>query len=147
MRAVARDRLRRPASRGQPLADGDDLLEGGPDADLVNGGDGIDTVVYPKVVPGVSISLNGIADDGSPGEGDNISPTVENAIGTAQADEFLGNGSANLFDGQGGNDVFFGRGGDDQLYGRKGDDSFTGGLGTDLCAQGPGTGSKVGCEL
>jgi Ca2+-binding RTX toxin-like protein len=126
---------------------GDDLLEGGPDADVVNGGAGVDTVVYARVLPGVSISLNGIADDGSPGEGDNIRGTVENAIGTASADQFFGNAAANLFDGGGGNDLFTGRDGDDRLYGRKGDDTFNGGPGTDLCAQGPGVGTKLGCEL
>lgn len=128
-------------------AGGDDVVQGGPGPDVLVGGAGIDTVTYPTSGLGVSVNLNGVADDGASGEGDNIDASVENAIGTSRADEFLGNDTANRFDGGGGNDLFYGRAGDDQLYGRNGDDTFYGGLGNDLCAQGPGIGSKAGCEL
>jgi Ca2+-binding RTX toxin-like protein len=125
---------------------GGDSIDGGVGADTMDGGAGIDTVTYARATAPVSVSLNGTADDGMAGEGDDVASTIENAIGSKYGDTFVGNAFANLFDGKDGNDQLSGADGDDLLYGRAGDDAFNGGLGTDLCSQGTGTGSKVGCE-
>jgi len=125
---------------------GSDTLIGGHGPDVINGGGGIDTVDYSSATEGVSVNLNGVADDGMNGEGDHIATNVEHAVGSSHDDEFLGTAADNVFWGRDGNDLFYGKRGDDELYGRKGDDHFWGGKGNDLCAQGPGTGTKTSCE-
>src|SRR3954452_23878806 len=58
--------------------DGDDTLNGGAGADSVSGGDGIDRAFVTTDGAAVSVSLDGVANDGAPGEGDNVQPDVEN---------------------------------------------------------------------
>jgi Ca2+-binding RTX toxin-like protein len=81
----------------------------------VLGGEGIDVVSYSPPAPatGVSVSLDGVANDGLPGRGDNIGADVETAVGTGSADVLTGNDSANRFFGSGGEDVYSGAGGRD----------------------------------
>jgi Ca2+-binding RTX toxin-like protein len=83
----------------------------------VSGGEGIDLVTYtpPPPVTGVSITLDGIANDGPPDRGDNIGVDVENAFGTEAADVLAGNDEANKFFGDAGADVYSGGGGNDLL--------------------------------
>jgi len=56
---------------------GDDVLDGGPGADRFNGQSGDDTASYadPSVWP--VVTRDGQANDGVPGEGDNVLPSVE----------------------------------------------------------------------
>ncbi|HEY0890942.1 MAG TPA: Calx-beta domain-containing protein [Nocardioides sp.] len=81
---------------------GDDVLSGGsgadtfdqgaaPDgADDITGGQGSDTVDYTARPAGsVRVSLDDIADDGAPGEGDNVHADVE-AVGDASAEPPVG---------------------------------------------------------
>src|SRR5205807_448341 len=56
---------------------GDDTLDGGLGADALSGGDGTDLVDYSNEIGPVSATPNGVADDGSAGEGDNIAGDVE----------------------------------------------------------------------
>ena len=57
---------------------GDDVLQGYGDADTIDGGDGIDTVIYGGSVLGVSVSLfNGVAHGGD-AEGDTLI-SIENS--------------------------------------------------------------------
>jgi hypothetical protein len=74
--------------------DGDDTLGGDAGADVYNGGDGIDTASYgSRATP--SYSIDGVANDGAPGEGDNIEPDVENiGASAAAADPIAVTGSA-----------------------------------------------------
>jgi hypothetical protein len=86
---------------------GRDLLIGGPENDVIDGGEGPDTVSYEDkggALP-LSITLNGIADDGEPGENDRIQTTVENVIGSPGADTIVGDGGFNAIDGGDGGDV------------------------------------------
>lgn len=65
---------------------GDDTFDQGaaPDgADDITGGDGADVVDYGRRTAGsVRVTLDGVADDGASGEGDNIRPGVESAPGS-----------------------------------------------------------------
>ena len=100
--------------------DNDDTLDGGPGADHVNGGAGNDYADYRTRTAPLSLSLDGLANDGAAGEGDNLD--VESLIGGSGSDRLVGSAGANLF---------YGMGGDDTLDGRAGSDWFNGGAGAD----------------
>jgi Ca2+-binding RTX toxin-like protein len=131
--------------------DGNDVLDGGagadelfPDdgADLVRGGpDGtrMDRVSYAGRFGPVNVSLDGVANDGSAGEGDNVMPDVEEIYGGDGADTLSvvdPPAPANrpydfsLFGGAG-NDTLIGAGGRDDLFGGFGNDVLRGNAGQD----------------
>ena len=60
---------------------GDDSLDGGAGADLLQGGHGVDTASYAQRSTPVSISLDSAANDGAPGEGDNVDQGTEERRG------------------------------------------------------------------
>ena len=62
-----------------PDPDGDDTIDGRGGADSMYGDDGNDTVTYASRTPSVFVSIDGVANDGGGGEGDNVQPTVENS--------------------------------------------------------------------
>ncbi|MDX6733279.1 MAG: hypothetical protein QOC54_3227, partial [Baekduia sp.] len=68
-----------------------DVLSGGPGADRMNGGGGRDTVTYAERSAGVTLAVNGVADDGAVGEGDDIADDVEVLVGGA-GDDVLSSG-------------------------------------------------------
>ena len=121
---------------------GNDFLRGGSgiDAngigDILIGGDGIDTVDYSTSAAGVTVGLTDIVGAstigvGGDAEGDRIHHTIENIIGSAQADQLQGNSQNNRLDGGGGNDTLLGGDGDDVLIGGAGADTMIGGNGID----------------
>src|SRR5688572_3248282 len=74
---------------------GDDLLDGGFGADDMFGGHGVDTATYASRIAGVVVTLDGVANDGQVGEGDNVRPDVENLIGGHASDSLTGSAAAN----------------------------------------------------
>lgn len=88
------------------------------DADYFSGGTGLDAVNY-DLLPGtirsfgVTVAIDGLANDGGPTEHDNVDADVEDVVGTPYADVLAGGPAAN------------------QLTGRDGDDRISGGLGQD----------------
>ena len=134
---------------------GDDTMVSGPGRDEFDGGYGgdpgvtdarsSDTVSYAGREDGVRVTLDGLADDGAPGEGDYILPTVEHVIGTDQADTLVGPAQAPdkrayELDGGGGNDVLSGGAGTDLADGGPGDDVvIVRGGGKDAAKCGDGT--------
>jgi Ca2+-binding RTX toxin-like protein len=119
----------------------DDSLDGGAGADVFAGGDGADTATYATRTAGVTVSLDGNAGDGEPGEGDNVQADVENVLGGAGADTFLGSAAGNTLDGGAGEDYSDGGPGADSLVGGDaGDVMRTRGSGepdTVTCGPGP----------
>jgi hypothetical protein len=99
---------------------GDDELDGGPGADKISGGPGRDAVSYEG--PAVEVTLDNVANDGAPGEGDNVLMDVEDVYGTEGPDGMIGDGAANTLDGNGGDDQIVGGPGVDGLFGGEGDD-------------------------
>ena len=71
----------------------------------------------------MNVSLDGIANDGAAGEGDNVATTVEQVLGGSGGDTLTGNGAANTLDGRGGGDTIRGGAGNDTLIGGTGADS------------------------
>ncbi len=145
---------------GRDLLDGgagDDLLHPDanedPSADVVDGGAGTDTVDgdyssrFASVVSPVAITLAGGADDGRPGEGDDLR-SVERVVlrvggrvaGTDGADELLFSqvGTPSELTGGGGDDHLRGGDGADRIDGGSGADQIEGGYGDDTITAGPG---------
>lgn len=110
-----------------------DTLDGGTGTDLILGGLQADTVTYASRTENLSLSIDGVANDGAPAENDNIQTSVENIIGGSGHDTITGSGSGNLLDGRAGNDsirgllgndIIFGGPGSDTVFGDGGNDSF-----------------------
>ncbi|MEV4178702.1 hypothetical protein [Nonomuraea sp. NPDC049709] len=113
------------------------------------GGPGVDTAVYVTRTAALTITLDGVADDGSAGEGDNLRTDVENVFAGSGSDNLTGNGSGNEFRAGGGSDVVRGLGGDDVLSatdGVAGNDRLDGAAGTDRCLSDAGD-TETACEL
>ena len=142
---------------------GNDLLNAGPGANVSNfgpdnqisasptttpngpddlqGGTGRDTVTYVNFASGVRASMNGVADDGAPAEGDNVRPDNEVVIGGSASDVLKGSAAANTLDGGRGGDTLDGAGGNDVLTGGaddEGADRLSGSDGADSLTGGPG---------
>lgn len=102
-----------------------------PEADVYDGGDGPDRVVYTRRPDGVRVDLADPGTDGAVGEGDRLL-SIEGATGGLGEDILAGDDGPNALGGSGGNDTILGRGGDDRLEGGAGDDGIDGGSGDDL---------------
>jgi Ca2+-binding RTX toxin-like protein len=111
---------------------GDDVLVGGDGADELLGGAGTDTAAYFDKTQPVSLTLDGLANDGTAGEGDFIGSDIENLTGGDGNDTIIGDNAVNILDGGPGDDYLNGGGGDDALNATgEGNDTLVGGKGND----------------
>lgn len=133
---------------------GDLHSEHGIFGDVLDGGAGIDTVDDwgysgdPMLAPPVSVTLDGIANDGRAGEGDNVvaverilSRSAGTLVGDDGPNELIApeTGRAGVLRGLGGNDVIVaGDSHGDVIDGGAGDDDIQGGFGDDTIVGGPG---------
>lgn len=129
---------------------GHDLLDGGPGADTVKGdwyrfdGNGNDEDPPPTV------SFDGVANDGRPGENDDVvgveriesgspaGPVPATFVGDEGPDTFLLLFTDGVVEGRGGNDTIAGSDYADRIDGGAGDDQLSGGFGDDVIVGGPG---------
>jgi len=122
----------------------DAIVDGGPGADTLradaiselDGGAGPDRLegdravaTYATRATGVVVTLDGVANDGAPGEGDDVETHA--VLGGDGADELTGGDGADELSGHGGDDVLRGGGGDDMLRGESGADHVDAGAGDD----------------
>jgi len=114
-----------------PPPDGNDFIDGRGGADHMVGDGGTDTVSYISRSTPVNASLDGVANDGGSGEGDNIEGDVEILSGSQGNDTLTGNGGPNTLLGNSGNNDLNGLDGDDTLQGGDGIDTLDGGAGAD----------------
>jgi Ca2+-binding RTX toxin-like protein len=134
---------------------GGDAMFGGPGADVFHGGtDGepgserTDFVDYSGMTSPVSVTLNGLADDGTAAEGDNVGADVEHIRGgsgddtLSVADAPPSGTAASSFSrflaGEEGNDVLIGGSGPDYLQADNGNDTLRGNAGDDWLEAGFG---------
>jgi Ca2+-binding RTX toxin-like protein len=86
--------------------------------DVLDGGPGADTAVYGAFIdtPPLSLTLDGIANDGEAGETDNLIALETIAAGTGD-DTLVGDAASNTLIGGPGADTVTGLGGNDELFG------------------------------
>lgn len=113
----------------------DDLSDGGfgidPGGnDVLLGGNGTDEASYNREDP-LSISLDGLPNDGAPSRGEVDNVDTEIVRGGSENDTLTGNNAGNTLIGRDGNDTLSGLAGVDSLRGRNGDDALVGGLDRD----------------
>lgn len=116
--------------------EGDDVITGGANDDIFVGGAGNDSVDYRNRTDGVTITVDGVANDGDlvDGEADLVSDDIETIVG-GTGDDFLQGGSIGsgvALIGNAGNDTLEGGDGDDTLVGGTGTDSLSGNAGQDF---------------
>ena len=123
--------------------DGDDLLYGGvgndtfdcgdaaDGADQMSGGEGLDTVSYARRTSSVAVTVDDLADDGAPGEADDVASDIEVVTGGQGDDTLTGGAGPQTINGGPGADTIDGGPGDDVLNGGPGDDVFDCGTSTD----------------
>lgn len=122
---------------------GNDHLDGGVFAntgaggDVLDGGAQTDTLTYVQRTQPLSVTENGVANDGQTGEGDNVTGIEHLILGSA-ADKATGDGSANTIEGRNGNDSLNGGAGNDHLLGGNGNDTLIAGGGADVFSGGAG---------
>jgi Ca2+-binding RTX toxin-like protein len=111
--------------------DGGDILVGGAGSNALNGGAGVDTAVYSAAPSLISVNLsNGRGLNGYGGTDTYVS--IENVIGSNNADTIIGNTANNTLNGGSGADYLIGGGGDDTLLGGAGaPNTLQGGIGND----------------
>ncbi|HEX8158446.1 MAG TPA: calcium-binding protein [Solirubrobacteraceae bacterium] len=127
---------------------GDDSIRTDIGADNLDGGPGYDTVSFGGRLAPIGVALDGAANDGQLGEGDNVQQTVERIRGGRSDDVLLGPTAgasvALAFEGGAGNDVLTGGSGADDLRGGPGNDQIRGGPGSDVLIGGLGSDVIVG---
>jgi Ca2+-binding RTX toxin-like protein len=105
--------------------DGDDYIDMtsttvGPDD--ISGGAGNDGVNYSNYPSGVTVTLDDIANDGAPGQNQNIHSDIDYLVGSRFADRLVGGSNGEALYGREGNDTLIGNGGTDYGEGDGGDD-------------------------
>jgi hypothetical protein len=96
---------------------GNDRLDGGLGADYLSGESEKDTVTYEDRTNPVFVTLDGDANDGEKGEGDNVLPDVEEILGGFGGDDLYGNVGDNTVEGGTGEDLIDGKRSPDRLLG------------------------------
>ncbi len=116
---------------------GNDTITGGPGtdvffaasvadgADTFSGGDGLDIAQYQERTANLVIRLDGVANDGSLGENDNIKQDVESIVSGSGFDTIVGSFSPQIITGGPGNDTIDGGAGPDVMFGGPGFDTVT----------------------
>jgi hypothetical protein len=96
-------------------------------------------VSYSGASDGVTLTIDGIANDGSRGERDNVGSDFERAEGGDGDDDLRAGGPLRQLSGGGGNDLLRGTPADETLAGGDGDDRLSGRLGADILTGDDGT--------
>ncbi len=117
--------------------DGGDRFFGDWGADLLDGGESIDTIDYRGSTAGVMVNLATGTGRGGFAEGDVIR-NIEEVRGTAFSDAIYGHAGDNDLYGYAGNDFLSGGAGADELLGGEGNDGLNGGTGDDTLTGGSG---------
>jgi Ca2+-binding RTX toxin-like protein len=101
---------------------GNDRLVGGLGADRISGGAGRDAVSYEDRAAPISVTFDGLPNDGEIREGDNVASDVEIVLGGIVDDKLIGDARENALDAGPGDDQDIGGPGRDTLAGEKGAD-------------------------
>jgi Ca2+-binding RTX toxin-like protein len=129
---------------------GNDVIDGGPGFDQIDDWSIPDAPTHPQP----TVSLDGAANDGRPGEADNVTgvekldfhvnATFTGSDGPETVSVLNVSEGASTINGLGGNDVIKGGDSPDAIDGGAGDDDLNGGNGADTITGGPGKDQIVG---
>ncbi len=136
------DRLGSPGNGSCAVGDGDTLTGGTGDDILYSatgnckatlaGGAGSDTVSFGLRTNALTLTIDGIANDGEAGKlNENVGIDIEKVYGGQGADTITGSSAADELHGGPGADTLTGGAGDDTLFGDDGADILVGGTGLD----------------
>jgi Ca2+-binding RTX toxin-like protein len=100
---------------------GDDRIVGNGADNVIDGGDGVDTIDF-SAASAMNVDLRA---GRAVGDGTDALSSIENVIGSPSADHIIGGGGANLLDGGPSDDKIDGGGGDDTLTGGEGSDTVS----------------------
>ena len=104
--------------------EGADTLSGRAGADVLIGGNGVDTATFDTSAAAVRVDLLMGIGTGGDAQGDTYS-SIENVVGSANADTLIGTNGVNRLEGGDGADILKGAGGADVLIGGNGIDTVT----------------------
>ncbi len=116
---------------------GNDTLKNTGAVEIINGGEGIDKLVFDEGTRGISVNLAKGTITDSFGRKDMVSG-VEIVIGTSFNDKITGSANTDILVGGAGNDSLYGGAGSDELYGGTGNDLLSGGTESDYFVGGQG---------
>ncbi len=115
------------------------VLTGGPGADLLDARLAPGSAIsYAGHSAGVTVSVNGLADDGAAGEGDNVLGSLGSIEGGSGDDTLTAGPDSTGLTGGAGDDTLVGSPEGESLLGQEGDDDIQAGDGTDFLEGGPG---------
>lgn len=117
---------------------GGDILKGSTGQENFNGGGGSDRLTYDDHSGTTTITLDGVANDGTGTENDNVNADIERFLLGSGNDSWTGDGDGETVDGGGGADTLRGNGGTDDLDGQGGADTIEGGAANDTLTGGTG---------
>lgn len=100
---------------------GEDRIVGNASDNVIDGGDGIDTIDF-SAASAINVDLRV---GSAVGEGTDSLSSIENVIGSPFEDHIVGGGGGNRLDGGPGDDKIDGGGGDDALIGGEGSDTVS----------------------
>jgi RTX calcium-binding nonapeptide repeat (4 copies) len=131
------------AGKEEPDANAADVVDGGPGFDQIPD---VDADYNRGFDDDVSVTVDGQANDGEAGEGDNVIAVEKlrivasraTLVGSDAADDFFVEGYASTIRGMGGNDRLIAYDGSDTIEGGAGDDFLEGGFGNDVLDGGAG---------
>ena len=121
--------------------DGDDSIQGGLGRDDLFGGAGRDKASYEERASSqpVDVSIDGVVNDGAPGENDALAPDFEVVAGGSGSDRLTATAAAGVeLIGNSGDDEIFAPNGSGAAQGGNGNDEITGGDGADVLDGGLG---------
>jgi Ca2+-binding RTX toxin-like protein len=107
-------------------------------ADTMSGGAGQDTADYGDRSAAVTVTTDGVANDGASGEADNVQSDVDSIVGGSGDDRLTGGAGPDVLLGDAGDDTLAGNAGNDVLLGGDGDNSLNMGAGDDVAFAGAG---------
>jgi Ca2+-binding RTX toxin-like protein/type III secretion system FlhB-like substrate exporter len=113
----------------------DNVIRGGGGADMIDGGDRIDTASYSISASAVTVNLATNVNTGGDAQGDSLT-AMENLTGSDYNDTLTGSTGINVLSGGAGNDALAGGDGNDTLIGGSGSDTLIGGDGDDVLLAG-----------
>jgi Ca2+-binding RTX toxin-like protein len=116
---------------------GNDTLKSTGAVEMIDGGLGLDKLVFDEGTRGVSVNLKAGTLTDSFGNKETVSG-IEIVIGTSLNDKITGTDFADYLVGGDGNDSLYGGAGSDELYGGSGDDYLSGGSSSDYFVGGKG---------